>query len=552
MYNNYFYLRRAVSELQNSLENFRLMDIYSQEKNRLLLHFEDDSGIAQNLLLSTDPSNPSILLKEKYFKAKRNLVSFMKRRLPVQFKRVLMADDDRIIKLETSSFDIYFYFKGPATNILFFESQQKIDFFKNIDKFKVDVQINEMLSKSYSNELIIPKSILLSIREVKNPESKLPPPLSGFIQKEFILRYLTSKQEDISEKFSSLIEEIFSGDISVFRKSIYDPPSFLPENYLSAQIPQSVDQKYFSSFREAMDYYNYLKFKTINFTRSFSEADSYLKKEIPRVKKKIENLEQKIKSGTQEETYRKMGDLLIMNIKSLKKGMELIDVEDYISGSRIKVKLKGDLSPKENINYYYEKARDTVKSYEYAQSLFIQTEKHLNSLFNIESDLKNAHVLDDIIKIKRRLGMKDQEKAKKIEGQGNYRHFIIEGKYHVFVGKDSRSNDLLTTRFAKQNDYWFHARGVPGSHVILRNNNPKEVMPKNILKKVASLAAFYSKSKTSGTSPVSYTFRKFVNKKKGLDPGQVYVSRENVLLVSPGIPQDCEIFKEEEEAFLDE
>ncbi|NWG28118.1 MAG: DUF814 domain-containing protein, partial [Ignavibacteriaceae bacterium] len=121
----------------------------------------------------------------------------------------------------------------------------------------------------------------------------------------------------------------------------------------------------------------------------------------------------------------------------------------------------------------------------------------------------------------------------------------IEGKYKVFVGKDSKSNDLLTTRFAKQNDYWFHARGSSGSHVVLRVENTKETISKNILKKAAALAAYHSKAKTAGIVPVAYTLKKYVVKKKGDPSGTVRLLREDVLLVKPEIPAGCEYVVDE-------
>ena len=94
-------------------------------------------------------------------------------------------------------------------------------------------------------------------------------------------------------------------------------------------------------------------------------------------------------------------------------------------------------------------------------------------------------------------------------------------------------------QFAKQNDYWFHARSVPGSHVVLRVENTKEIIPKNVLKKTASLAAFHSKAKTSGLVPVSFTQKKYVVKKKGMESGKVALLKEDVLIVKPEIPTGC-------------
>jgi predicted ribosome quality control (RQC) complex YloA/Tae2 family protein len=97
----------------------------------------------------------------------------------------------------------------------------------------------------------------------------------------------------------------------------------------------------------------------------------------------------------------------------------------------------------------------------------------------------------------------------------------------------------LTTKFAKQNDYWFHARSVSGSHAVLRVENYKEGIPKPILKKAASIAAYHSKAKTSKLTPVSYTLKKYVVKRKGMEPGKVNLLKEEVLLVTPEIPGGC-------------
>jgi predicted ribosome quality control (RQC) complex YloA/Tae2 family protein len=153
---------------------------------------------------------------------------------------------------------------------------------------------------------------------------------------------------------------------------------------------------------------------------------------------------------------------------------------------------------------------------------------------------------DELLQIKKELKIKPKQSLPEERSQTSlYRHFIIEGKYNVYVGKDSKNNDTLTTQFAKQNDFWFHARSVSGSHVVLRVENTKESIPKNILQKVASLTAYYSKSKTSKLAPVSYTLKKYVTKNKNHDPGQVSLSKENVLLVRPEIPKDCEMVLDE-------
>ena len=153
---------------------------------------------------------------------------------------------------------------------------------------------------------------------------------------------------------------------------------------------------------------------------------------------------------------------------------------------------------------------------------------------------------EDYNSIMKELNIKQDENIKpQDELKAKFKHYLIQNKYHVYVGKDSKNNDLLTLKFAKQNDYWFHARGLSGSHVVLKNENLKEGIPKNILKAAASLAAYHSKAKTAGMAPVSYTQKKYVTKKKGMEPGKVALLKEEVLIVKPEVPLDCEYISSE-------
>ena len=185
-------------------------------------------------------------------------------------------------------------------------------------------------------------------------------------------------------------------------------------------------------------------------------------------------------------------------------------------------------------------------NFQKSKELFATVENEYRKFINLRERVENSDSLNELSSIKKEMKLKmdsNQIQAGK-EKSYNFRHFIIEGKYNLYVGKDGKNNDLLTTKFAKQNDFWFHARSVPGSHVVLRVDNTKETVPKSILKKAASVAAFYSKAKTSKLAPVSYTFKKYVVKKKALDPGQVILLKEYVLLVRPEIPSDCEQVEE--------
>ena len=96
-------------------------------------------------------------------------------------------------------------------------------------------------------------------------------------------------------------------------------------------------------------------------------------------------------------------------------------------------------------------------------------------------------------------------------------------------------NDELL-KLSHKEDLWLHARGVPGSHVIIQMNRKNDFPPTNIIEKAAEIAAFYSKAKGSSLVPVIFTKRKYVRKGKGLPPGAVFVDKEDVVLVKPTEP----------------
>ena len=236
---------------------------------------------------------------------------------------------------------------------------------------------------------------------------------------------------------------------------------------------------------------------------------------------------------------------MLANIHLLKEKKEHIIVTDYLSDKEVKIKLNPKIQPKQNVDWYFEKSKDERISYGKSKELHQSTKDYYSNLLKLRDEFEASSNVNSLTAIKKKLNIKTaNQSGKKLEDKIKFRHYLIDGKYHVYVGRDSKSNDLLSTKFAKQNDYWFHARGLPGSHVVLRTDNPKEGVPKNIIKKAASITGFYSKAKTAGTAPVAYTFGKYVYKKKGMEPGQVIVTKEKVLLVKPEIPDNC-ILQEE-------
>jgi predicted ribosome quality control (RQC) complex YloA/Tae2 family protein len=229
----------------------------------------------------------------------------------------------------------------------------------------------------------------------------------------------------------------------------------------------------------------------------------------------------------------------------LRKGLSDIKLNSLEIEKEYKIKLDPKLNSKDNIDKYFEKAKDEKVNFNKSVELFKLTKDKYDNLQTEFENFKLAKTIDEITEIYNRIIPK-KEKIVKMDSGEKFKYWLykIDDKYSVYIGRDSKSNDYLSIKFANQNDYWFHARGLPGSHVVLRVDNLKEIMPKEIIKKAACLAAYYSKAKTAGSAPVSYTFAKFVHKKKGMEPGKVLLQKENSILVKPEIPKNCELINE--------
>ena len=120
------------------------------------------------------------------------------------------------------------------------------------------------------------------------------------------------------------------------------------------------------------------------------------------------------------------------------------------------------------------------------------------------------------------------------------RHHIMEhelpGGWMVLAGKTDVDNDYLSLKQAKPNDFWFHVRGMPGSHVVLRVK-PGEEPHRETLNQAAAVAAYYSKARNGGVTPVSCTRARYVTKPSGAKPGLVQIRKETTLKVRPALPE---------------
>jgi len=540
MYKNYFYLLRSVYELNKKLNGEKIYDIYSQEKNILFIKIPSEEYPDRHLLISTNPQSSYMLIKNNHHKAKRNVVQFFNNHLPLIIKNIEIAKNDRLVKFNLDCGNLFFSIRGNNTNVHLISESNLEETFKKTDK----AIYNEVLNSEFTDELGFEK--LSEDEETYNDISELKkfyPMISNEIKNEIIDRSSIIKDTSILTSLRIIVSDMFSKKIRVGFNSELGKVVFIPDTFQS--IKTDKNNSLFDNYNNALQYYISTFYKLSSKNDISKELDKYFDKELSNLANKLKKLSNRVESGAQDQLYYDQANILLANIYQLRKGMKEISLHDLKYGKVIIIKLDPKLSPKENIDKRFEKAKDEKVNYTKSLELFNFTKQKYDSLKENYELYKKIETKEEIEILYNRIIPKKENIIKMDSGlKFKYWHYVIEDLYHVYVGRDSKSNDYLSIKFAKQNDYWFHARGLPGSHVILRVDNVKEGISKDIIKKSASLAAYHSKAKTAGTASVSYTFAKFVHKKKGMTPGKVILTKEKTVLVRPEIPKNCKLLDE--------
>ncbi len=533
MYNNYLYLLRGISELRSKVLNSEVIDIFTQEKDKLFIRIPTINHPDFTLILSNNAQQPYFSFKNEIKKAKKNTRDFFAEYLPSRLVDISIASNDRVIEFTLTRAKFYFLIRGARSNVVLIAGTESHSF-KKIDTQEVNEIKSEILKTGFLN----PSDSLVRI---KNDIGSLS--LDEIISKYRFINYLLNRidvqsGDDWRSKLLKMIDDILSKEIAVTIPDETGEFDFIPSTFVSSNLKQK--QYFYDDYFSALNKFLISKSLIKRDFNTKKELEKYLRKEIDKIFNKLNDLKARLEVGSRENEFSYLANLLLININKIRKGHDSITVRDELGKQDVTITIDKSLSPNQNVDKLFEKAKSEKINYQKSSSLYSDLELKYKKLSGLLGRLTALEDHNEILLLKKELGIKSNMELKTEEPGINFRRFLIDKKYHLYVGKNSKNNDELTTRFAKQNDLWFHARSVSGSHVVLRVENTKEPVPKNIIKKAASIAAFYSKAKTSKLVSVSYTFKKYVNKRKSLDQGQVILLREQTILVPPEIPEGCE------------
>lgn len=533
MYKNYFTLSRHISELNLVLSNSTLEQSFTQEKDKLILKFSSQHQETY-LEINTNPLLPYIIQRFKFNRAKKNTLAFFQKYLPSKLDSLQIAFLDRIVEFNFKDFSIYFFFRGQDTNVLLLDKMNKIESFKKIKNENI---VEEIKNQKYINSFPYPNIEIDPGENWIEQLQKSYPFLGKNIIGELKLRLFTNPSMEKKEILLKILKDIeFNRPFIIKEKSKSYQLSFFKESYNANEII-----KEFENVNEALQF---LIFQNKIERQSNSIKDSFainLKEKINKLELKRIEIQKRIKAAADYTKYQKIAQILSVNRDKLKTGLSKIILPDLLNiNETLTIELSPKFKPQENIDHYFDKAKSEKRSFEKNQELLKKID---GEILQLKNKLAESHSLVSEDALPPKSDSKNfRPVSQKIKG--NFRRFLLHKKYIILVGKNSKSNDELTMNYAKTNDLWFHARDVSGSHVVLKYEASFGDIQKNVLEKAAAIAAYYSKAKTSGVVPVSYTQKKYVVKRKGMPAGKVLLLKERVLLVKPGIPKECELITE--------
>ena len=260
---------------------------------------------------------------------------------------------------------------------------------------------------------------------------------------------------------------------------------------------------------------------------------------LERSRKKYDIQAKQLKDTEKRDTYRIYGELLTTYGYSAQPGAKSLDVLNYYTNEDLTIPLDPQLTALENAKKYFDKYGKLKRTYEAVSELLKETGDEVDHLDSISTALDIALSEEDLVEIKEELMeygyiKKRHPGGKKPKITSKPFHYISSDGYHMHVGKNNFQNEELTFKFATGNDWWFHAKGVPGSHVIVKTEGADD-MPDATFEEAGRLAAYYSQSRENEKVEIDYIQKKQIKKPKGGKPGFVVYYTNYSLMIDPDI-----------------
>ena len=313
-----------------------------------------------------------------------------------------------------------------------------------------------------------------------------------------------------------------------------------PVEFASLKLTQYQDLSVteFSSISELLETYYAEKNIVTKIRQKSVDLRKIVQTSLERNVKKYQLQQKQMKDTEKKDKYRIWGELINTYGYGLEPGIKSFEALNYYTNETVNIPLDPTLTPQENAKKYFDKYSKLKRTADALEKLLQETDSEIRHLESIAASLDIAVSEEDLIQIKEELTVygyirRKYTSGKKVKITSKPFHYISSDGFHIYVGKNNYQNEELSFKFASGNDWWFHAKGQPGSHVIVKTNG--EELPDRTFEEAGRLAAYYSKGRQAPKVEIDYTLKKNLRKPTGGKPGFVVYYTNYSLLIEPDI-----------------
>lgn len=292
-------------------------------------------------------------------------------------------------------------------------------------------------------------------------------------------------------------------------------------------------QKEFPSLSQLLDAFYQDKAERDRVNQQASELIHRVENELEKNRKKLKKQEQELVATENAEEFRQKGELLTTFLHQVPNNQDQVELDNYYTSEKITIVLDKALTPNQNAQRYFKKYQKLKEAVKHLTGLIEETKETIQYLESVETALSQAN-LTEIAEIREELiqtGFIRRRQREKIQKRKKPEKYLsTDGQTIILVGRNNLQNDELTFKMAKKEELWFHAKDIPGSHVVITGN----LQPSDEVKTdAAELAAYFSKARLSNLVQVDMIEVKKLNKPTGGKPGFVTYTGQKTLRVTP-------------------
>ena len=550
-------IANIVKEMRDALLGGRIAKIAQPEADELLLTVKAPSG-QRRLYISASASLPLVYLtdenKPSPFTAPNFCMLLRKHIANGRIVSITQPSLERIIVLGIEHLDelgdlcrkkLVIEIMGKHSNVIFCDEDDRI-----IDSIKhVPAQMSSVREVLPGRTYFIPdtmhKADPLTISEsdfavlLRQKPSALSKALytsltgiSPVVAEEIcFLAGLNSAlpPSELSDDLMTHLYRQFSLFLDQVREEDFHPAIYYrnnePQEFASVPLThlEGCARQEFDTISQVLSSYYAVKNRITRIRQKSADLRHIVQTALERNRKKYDLQARQLKDTDKRETYKVYGELLQTYGYQAEPEAKEIEALNYYTNEMIRIPLDPTKTPLENAKRYFEKYNKMKRTYEALSHLIVETRDEISYLESVSNALDIARTEDDLAQVKEELTQSGYVRRKFTKKKEKFKsmplHYISSDGYDMYVGKNNFQNEELTFSFASGNDWWFHAKKVPGSHVIVKSQG--EDMPDRVFEEAGKLAAFYSKNNGSEKVEVDYGEKKHVKKVKGQKPGFV-------------------------------